>query len=119
MPICVNESMFTRTQDPWRIDAVRNGWRLKARRIATLATAIGAGVATFAALPVMGASAATTSTGTEVSTVTTPYGTVLKAGSGQFAGLHPLRIHPEHAERVHHEGRPGEQPTPVVHRARV
>jgi predicted lipoprotein with Yx(FWY)xxD motif len=86
MPICVNENMFTRTQGPWRIDSARAVWRPTARRLATIATAIGAGIATLAALPAMGASAATASTGTEVSTVSTPYGTVLKVGSGQFSG---------------------------------
>jgi predicted lipoprotein with Yx(FWY)xxD motif len=55
-------------------------------RVATVATAIGAGIATFGVLPATGASAATASTGTEVSAVSTPYGTVLKVGSGQFSG---------------------------------
>ena len=51
-----------------------------------MATAIGAGIATFAALPAIGASAATAGTGTEVSTISTPYGTVLTVDSGQFSG---------------------------------
>lgn len=41
----------------------------------------------LAALPAAGASAAAAGTGTVVSTVSTPYGTVLKVGSGQFTGF--------------------------------
>jgi predicted lipoprotein with Yx(FWY)xxD motif len=82
--------MFTRTQSPWRNDSPRRVWRRTVRRFATSATAIGAGVATFAALPVVGASAGAaataTATGTVVSMESSPYGTVLMAGSGQFSG---------------------------------
>jgi predicted lipoprotein with Yx(FWY)xxD motif len=60
-------------------------------RHATFVAAIGASIAVFAALPLARASAAAaatgaTATGTEVLTVSTPYGTVLKVGSGQFSG---------------------------------
>jgi predicted lipoprotein with Yx(FWY)xxD motif len=48
---------------------------------------LGASVAAFAALPVMAASAsAAGTTGTVVSAESTPYGTVVMAGSGQFSG---------------------------------
>lgn len=40
----------------------------------------------FSALPAVGATAATASTGTVVSAVSTPYGSVLTVGSGQFLG---------------------------------
>jgi predicted lipoprotein with Yx(FWY)xxD motif len=47
---------------------------------------IGAGFGMFASFPAVGAAATTASTGTVVSAVSTPYGTVLKVESGQFAG---------------------------------
>jgi predicted lipoprotein with Yx(FWY)xxD motif len=47
---------------------------------------IGAGITLFDALPAAGAPVASASTGTVVSTVTTPYGTVLKVGSGPYSG---------------------------------
>lgn len=43
-------------------------------------------MATFAALPVTGASAAAAATGTVVTVESSQYGTVLTAGSGQFSG---------------------------------
>lgn len=78
--------MPTRTQDPWRIDVRRRAQRRTGERVAAFAIAIGAALSTFAALPAEGASAAAAGTGTVVSTVTTPYGTVLNVGSGQFSG---------------------------------
>ncbi len=78
--------MFTRTQGPWRGNVRRSSVGRSVRRIAAAATAIGAGAATLAVLPAANASAATTSTGTVISAETSPYGTVLMADSGQFAG---------------------------------
>lgn len=86
MRICGNESMIRRIQKFWRFRSPRVEWQRAARRLAILATAIGASVTTFATLPVTGASAATAATGTVVSAETSPYGTVLMVGSGQFSG---------------------------------
>ena len=79
--------MLTRTQGPWRNDSRLNVWRPTARRLATVATAIGAGLATFALPPVVAASASAAPTGTVISVETSPYGAVLMAGSGQFSGF--------------------------------
>ena len=87
MRIWLNDSMFTRTQVPWRIDAQTSIWRRTAGRVATCATAIGAGAVVLALLPLTGgAGAATAATGTMISVESSPDGNVVTAGSGQFSG---------------------------------
>ena len=79
--------MFTRTQVPWRSTTRLRVRRPPSRRLAAVASAIGAGAAALALVPLTGVAGATTAaTGTVVSAESSPYGTVVMVGSGKFSG---------------------------------